>query len=83
MKMEQKVIDILQTAFPGIKVEIDVLPGGRISGRVVWEGFAELDQVDRQNIIWDELRQKLGPEARQVGILLTYTPYELEAMSAA
>ncbi|MCC6442241.1 MAG: hypothetical protein IT210_02170 [Armatimonadetes bacterium] len=81
--MEQAVIDILRAAFPGMEVTLEALPGGRLSGRVVWEGFSELDQVDRQNRIWEELRRKLGAEARQVGVLLTYTPDEMNAMSAA
>ena len=81
--MGQEVTDALKAAFPGIEVSIDVLPDGRISGSVVWEGFAGLDQVDRQNKIRTLLRQKLGADAQQVGVLLTYTPDELNAMNAA
>ena len=81
--MGQAVVDILQAAFPGIDVKIEVLPGGRISGFVVWAGFAGLDQVDRQNQIRTVLREKLGTDAQQVGVLLTYTPDELHAMNAA
>jgi hypothetical protein len=81
--MEQRVKDILECAFPGIKVDTEVLPGGRVSGSVVWEGFAGLDHVDRQSKIRTLLREKLGADAQQVGVLLTYTPAELKAMNAA
>ncbi|MDO8587380.1 MAG: hypothetical protein Q7T82_10095 [Armatimonadota bacterium] len=81
--MEQKVMDILRESFPGIELDIDVLPDGRISGSVVWEGFTGLDQVDRQDKLRSVLREKLGADAQQVGVLLTYTPDELRAMHAA
>ena len=42
-----------------------------------------MDEVDRQTMVRNELRDKLGKDARQVGVLLTYTPDELEAMNAA
>lgn len=81
--MEQKVRDVLENAFPGINVETEILPGGRISGFVVWAGFIGMDQVDRQTKVRDALRLGLGEEAQEVGVLLTYTPDEMDAMSAA
>jgi hypothetical protein len=81
--MEQEVIDVLQAEFKGIDVTLDELPGGRLSGRVVWAGFAEWDHVERQNRIRSVLRDKLGDAARNVGVLLAYTPHELEVMEAA
>jgi hypothetical protein len=80
--MECKVKSILETAFQGIKVLTEVFPDGRISGSVIWAGFDGLDEVDRQTIVRNELRDKLGADAQQVGVLLTYTPDELEAMNA-
>ena len=81
--MECKVKSILEAAFQGINVITEVLSDGRISGSVIWAGFDGLDEVDRQTIVRNELRDKLGNDARQVGILLTYTPDELDAMNAA
>lgn len=81
--MEQEVIGVLRDAFPGIEVEIEVRSSGRIFGSVVWAGFADLDQVDRQTKIRSVLREKLGDDAKQIGILFTYTPDEIEAMRAA
>ncbi len=81
--MEREVKDILETAFCGMKVLTEVLPGGRISGSVIWAGFGEMDEVERQNLVRAELRDKLGERAQNVGVLLTYTPEELDAMNAA
>lgn len=81
--MEEKVKSILDAEFPGIEVETEVLPGGRISGHVIWAGFAGMDEVERQTRIRGILKEKLGEEAQQVGILFTFTPDELKAMKAA
>lgn len=81
--MEEKVKEILDAEFPGIEVETEVVPGGRIHGHVIWAGFAEMDDVDRQTRIRAVLKEKLGPDAQQVGLLLAYTPDELKAMRAA
>lgn len=81
--MEQKVRNALEGAFKGISIDTEILPDGRITGFVVWAGFAGYDEVDRQTQIRDVLRQALGADAQQVGVLLTYTPDELRAMNAA
>ena len=81
--MEEQVIAALQSAFPGIEVDIETHSDGRVHGHVIWAGFAELDDVDRQTEIRSVLKKKLGPDAQRVGILLAYTPDELRAMRAA
>ncbi len=42
-KTGQQVIQILEQAFPGMSIELDEMPSGRLSGRVVWNGFSEQD----------------------------------------
>ncbi len=81
--MEERVKRALAERLHGIKAELEQLPGGRISGHVIWDGFADQEHVDRQRVIRDALRASLGPEAQQVGVLLAYTPRELELMAAA
>ena len=81
--MEQQIAQILTQAFPGMTIDLDETLGPRVHGRIVWDGFDGKDQVDRQTAVRQALKQKLGPEAQQVGVLLTYTPTELEAMQAA
>ena len=81
--MEQKVRDLLEAAFPGIIMDTEVLSDERISGTVIWAGFEGQDHVDRQTMIRTMLREKLGDDAQCVGVLLTYTPEEMDAMNAA
>ena len=81
--MGQQVERVLGQAFPGIQVVVDNVPGGRVNGHVVWDGFADHDNVERQQMIRAALNAGLGEEVTPVGLLLTYTPTELQAMMAA
>ncbi len=82
-QMEQEVKDTLEAAFSGIQVMLETLPDGRVAGSVVWEGFGDMDDVERQQEVRAELKKRLGSGAVMVGLLLTYTPSEIDAMNAA
>ena len=81
--MGQQITQILQQAFQGIDVDLDKEPTGRLNGTVVWEGFDGKDMGDRQNLVRNVLKEALGAEVQQVGVLLTYTPREMSSMKAA
>jgi len=81
--MEERVKKILDTELPGAVVSLEQFPGSRLTGSVVWDGFEGRDDVDRQQELRKILRENLGDEALQVGILLTYTSRELAIMKAA
>jgi hypothetical protein len=82
--MVERVIHVLKEEFPGISAEeLHELPNGKVSGSVSWDGFESVDDVDRQQKIHSVLRERLGAEAQFVGLLLAYTPHELEVMRAA
>lgn len=81
--MVERVTTILQGSFAGIELQLEEMSNGRVTGSAVWDGFDNLDQVDRQQKVRDALRKELGPGASQVGVILTYTPDELHAMQAA
>jgi hypothetical protein len=81
--MVERVTEVLESAFPGIDLEIEEMPNGRIMGTAVWEGFAGLDQVDRQMKLRDAVRVSQNAGDCQLGVILTYTPEELYAMKAA
>ena len=82
--MVERVIQVLKEAFPGISAaELRELPNGKVAGSIAWYGFENMDDVDRQESIFSVLRERLGPEAQLVGLLLAYTPHELEVMQAA
>ena len=72
---------ILRNHFQGADVDVDRFNGAeRVSGHIIWRGFDELDQVDRQRQIYQVLRQELGPEAAQISIILAYSPQEWAVM---
>ena len=61
----QQVTQILEQEFPGIDVELEEASGGRLSGRIVWNGFAKQDQADRQRRVRAVLKAALGPQVQQ------------------
>lgn len=82
--MEQRVAEVLQKNFKGAQVHLDRDPlTERISGRLLWDGFAGHDFLWRQNALFRVLRRELGPEAQVVSHIFTYTPNESEQMIAA
>jgi acid stress-induced BolA-like protein IbaG/YrbA len=83
MDLKDKVEKVITSEFPRAVVSLQLMDGGRFAGRVVWDGFKGKNDITRQQMLRKVLRKKLGVEAVQVGILLTYTPREVEVMSAA
>lgn len=81
--MEQQIVNALTLAFENAQVDLENLPGGRFSGVVVWEGFADNDSVERQQRVRQALTAAMNGAAANVGVLLVYTPHELRAMQAA
>lgn len=81
--MGQQVTRILEQAFQGLHANLEELPGGRLSGTVVWDGFTVYDQTGRQKLVREALTAALGTQVQQIGVLLTYTQAELSAMQAA
>jgi acid stress-induced BolA-like protein IbaG/YrbA len=81
--MEEQVRDFLKKHFPGMKVELESLPSGRITGQIVWKGFDGHDQFARQEMVRGPLKERFGKDVLFVGVLLTYTPREIEEMVAA
>lgn len=53
----------------------------RVSGYLVWDGFNDLEPIDRQHLVREVLRRELRAEVQGVSIILTYTPKEFEIMS--
>ena len=81
--MGQQVTQILERAFSEIKVELYEMSSGRLAGTVVWKGFEGREQGERQQEVRAALKDALGPDFQQVGVLLTYTPHEMASMRAS
>lgn len=71
----------LRERFPDSRLELEELPGGRISGYLIWAGFTGERQIDRQTSMWDALEKRLpAKELDRISVLLTVTPDELAVM---
>jgi acid stress-induced BolA-like protein IbaG/YrbA len=80
--LEQAIEEALAADLPGVEVRFDPYPGfGKLHGAVVWDGFQNQLQMERQRQVWDVLRPVLTDEQRlATGFLLTVTPAEINAM---
>jgi acid stress-induced BolA-like protein IbaG/YrbA len=78
----EELIALLWQHFPNIEtsaLERD-RHSHRITGHVVWDGFNGKSQIDRQNKLWDVLKEHASPEIlASVGVILTLTPREVRA----
>ena len=79
----EKIIEkVLMARFPGASMRFDPYPGfGKLHTTIVWDGFQNQLQIERQRQVWEVLRPVLTEEQRfATGFLLTVTPAEINAM---
>lgn len=81
--MKSQITQVLERTFHGMNVKLDEPSSEWIHGTVIWEGFDDKDMGERQGLVRKALKEALGAQFREVGILLTYTPHEMAAMRAA
>ena len=84
--MEELVREFLTERFGdmgGMDVDIETMPSGRVAGEIVWAGFAGQEHIERQRLVRAALKERFGAEAQLVGVLLAYTPAEVDHMAAA
>lgn len=81
-ELENAIKNAVTAAFPGMQIQFDPYPGyGKLHGTLVWEGFQDRLQMERQRLVWETLRAALSDDQRfETGFLLTVTPAELNAM---
>jgi len=77
--------DLLERSFPQAEISDLGRPTreSRVGGVIVWDGFAGKTQLERQRVLWDALRDSLrSDELLDVGLILTLTPRESQALGA-
>jgi putative addiction module component (TIGR02574 family) len=73
---------VLKRAYPDLVARLDADAGGHIFGVVVSEQFAGVPHIDRQDALWQVLRDGLPRGSLQaVRIILASTPNEEEALN--
>jgi hypothetical protein len=79
----QKLNALLRSHFQDCELEVEYVGEGRVSGFLIWEGFAEYDHIDRQRKVWGVIRQNLSPEEQsRIVAVLTMTPEEMTSARA-
>lgn len=83
-KLMERLREIFASEFPGSRAELDVWPeSDRVGGFLVWRGFQDVEQLDRQRQLERALRKNLTRRERMhVTLIMTATPRELAVMRA-
>lgn len=63
---------------PRATVEI-TLANGQYTGLVIAPEFDQMTHLARQRAVWHQIREQLGSESKQIGMLLLYSPDEADA----
>lgn len=82
-RLAKIVKTMIEQHFQGATAEVEEISSGRVVGSVIFDGFQNMEQIDRQTTVRSFLRGELGPEIQNVGVFLMYTPRELELMRAS
>jgi len=73
----QRVKEALRAVFPYDTIATDEGYNGRVHVKVVSERFNGRSEREKQDLIWEALRDKLGAEAQAVSLALAYGTDEL------
>jgi acid stress-induced BolA-like protein IbaG/YrbA len=78
--MEEQVKNALIAAgYTADEIRLETTPSGNVGGFVISPRFSGLTHLDRQDVLWDELRKHLSPDQlRRIVSILTMTPDEVE-----
>ena len=81
MGLKQKIKKILEDLpLPGLEVEIEPDSGPRVVAMVTSASFENMDEGERQHLVWRKLLDDLDPdEQRFVEFVHTMAPSEYEA----
>jgi hypothetical protein len=82
--LTERVTRLLEGRFPGVVVALDPTgPPDRVAGWIVWAGFENRDQVDRQRLLRQVLSELPAEDRLYLGPILTLTPDEASDEEAA
>ena len=68
----QRVKDALRSLFPHDTIATDEGYNGRVHVKVVSERFNRRSEREKQDLIWEILRDKLGADAQAVSLAMAY-----------
>lgn len=79
MELQVNLKQLFEGQLPGCQFLPEV-SGRRVGGAILWDGFVQMDQLERQAKVRELVRQGLKREADRlrVGLIVTLTPQEYE-----
>ncbi len=80
-ELAEEITALVEANFDGAQADVAPISEYKVSGTILWDGFDEQSQSERQQMLWAFLRNHLSPQ-QQMGIatLLTFTQMEVEEM---
>jgi hypothetical protein len=77
-RLRQQLELWLPEQFPQAEIILDpARPGQKIGGILAWEGFAGLEPIDRQGLLWRALRTRFNRDDQlSISSIITLTPAE-------
>ncbi len=77
-RLRKQLEEWLTSQFPQAEILLDPAQRGRkIGGVLAWEGFAGIEPIDRQELLWRSLRTHFNREDQLlISSLITLTPAE-------
>jgi hypothetical protein len=72
----EDVRNLVSEGFPGSDVSEILEENHRVFGTVRWNGFSDYSQEDRNRLVTQRVRNKLGFKALNVGMLFPRVPGE-------
>ena len=80
----ERLVELLEDRMPGAVVDFGPKSfPNRVSGVIQWDGFEEMNVTERQNFVWETIRNSLGPASTDVSTIVTLTPQELADFNEA
>ena len=73
----RRVKEALRVAFPHDTIATDEGYNGRVHVKIVSERFNSRSEREKQDLIWEILRDRLGAESQAVSLALAYGTDEL------
>lgn len=83
-QLVEKADAILRDAFPGQKMEWDPIePDENLSGWIIWQGFEDMEPIERQLAVAKALKSGLESGEKQcISAIFAVTPDELRVMKS-
>lgn len=72
----EEIQNVIREAFPGSDAEGIEEKGHRVVGTIFWKGFKGKDFVERNRLVTEKIRDRLGFRGINIGTLFPLAPKE-------